>query len=145
MAANPRGSKGEVSTTSTYGGTGHTLNIRGNKRESDRENNYKPICIIGNLGTVNTGAVDDLNALANIAKQQNMWFHIDGAFGALTKIAPKSNHLADGITQADSIAFDFHKWMYVNYAAGCVLVKSAKDHYRTFALSPAYCSQGIRG
>ena len=113
--------------------------------KEDKENNYKPICIIGNLGTVNTGAVDDLNALADIAEQQNMWFHIDGAFGALTKIAPRSHHLADGITRADSIAFDFHKWMYVNYAAGCILVKSAKDHYRTFALSPVYCSQGIRG
>ncbi len=112
---------------------------------NDRENNLKPICIIGNLGTVNTGAVDDLNALANIAEQQDMWFHIDGAFGALTKIAPRSHHLADGISRADSVAFDFHKWMYVNYSAGCVLVKSAKDHYRTFALSPAYCAQGIRG
>ncbi|MFX0126177.1 MAG: pyridoxal phosphate-dependent decarboxylase family protein, partial [Candidatus Hodarchaeota archaeon] len=111
----------------------------------DKKNNCKPICIIGNLGTVNTGAVDDLNTLADIAEQQNMWFHIDGAFGALTKISPRSYHLADGIERADSIAFDFHKWMYVNYAAGCVLVKSAKDHYQTFALSPDYCSQGIRG
>ncbi|MHA2203217.1 MAG: pyridoxal phosphate-dependent decarboxylase family protein, partial [Candidatus Hodarchaeales archaeon] len=111
----------------------------------DRKNNFQPICIIGNLGTVNTGAVDNLNALADIAEQHNMWFHIDGAFGALTKISPRSYHLAEGIERADSIAFDFHKWMYVNYAAGCVLVKSAKDHYRTFALSPDYCTQGIRG
>ncbi|UCG00924.1 MAG: aminotransferase class V-fold PLP-dependent enzyme [Candidatus Heimdallarchaeota archaeon] len=112
--------------------------------ESDKKN-YLPICIIGNLGTVNTGAVDNLNALADIAEQQNMWFHIDGAFGALTKVSPMSHHLADGLERADSIAFDFHKWMYVNYAAGCVLVKSAKDHYQTFALSPDYCTQGIRG
>ncbi len=112
---------------------------------NDRENGYNPICIIGNLGTVNTGAIDDLNALAEIAKQHDMWFHIDGAFGALTKISPKSHHLADGIERADSIAFDFHKWMYVNYAAGCVLVKSAKDHYRSFSLTPAYLTHGTRG
>jgi glutamate/tyrosine decarboxylase-like PLP-dependent enzyme len=112
---------------------------------NDRENDYKPICIIGNLGTVNTGAIDDLNALADIAGQHNMWLHIDGAFGALTKISPKSHHLADGIERADSVAFDFHKWMYMNYAAGCVLVKSAKDHYRSFSLTPAYLTHGTRG
>ncbi|MHA2247884.1 MAG: pyridoxal phosphate-dependent decarboxylase family protein [Candidatus Hodarchaeales archaeon] len=113
--------------------------------KNDRENGYKPICIIGNLGTVNTGAIDDLNALADIAIQYDMWFHIDGAFGALTKIAPKSHHLANGIEQADSIAFDFHKWMYMNYAAGCVLVKSAKDHYQSFSLTPDYLTHGTRG
>ncbi len=111
----------------------------------DKENEYNPICIIGNLGTVNTGAVDDLNVLADIAEHHNMWFHIDGAFGALTRISPKSYHLADGLERADSIAFDFHKWMSVNYAVGCVLVKSPENHYRSFALTPEYLTHGMRG
>jgi glutamate/tyrosine decarboxylase-like PLP-dependent enzyme len=112
---------------------------------NDKENNYRPICIIGNLGTVNTGAVDDLKTLTDIAKQHDLWFHIDGAFGALTKISPKSSHLSVGIERADSIAFDFHKWMYMNYAAGCVLIKSAKDHYRSFSLIPDYLARETRG
>ncbi|MFX0209266.1 MAG: pyridoxal phosphate-dependent decarboxylase family protein [Candidatus Hodarchaeota archaeon] len=112
---------------------------------NDMENGFKPICIIGNLGTVNTGAVDNLNVLADIAGQHNMWFHIDGAFGALTRISPKSHHLADGMERADSVAFDFHKWMYMNYAAGCVLIKSAKDHYQSFFLTPAYLARVPRG
>ena len=111
----------------------------------DKRAGYKPICIIGNLGTVNTGAVDDLKALADIAKQHNMWFHTDGAFGALTKIAPESYHLADGMELADSIAIDFHKWFHTNYAVGCVLVKRQKDHYNSFALVPEYLAHGIRG
>ncbi|MFX0149767.1 MAG: pyridoxal phosphate-dependent decarboxylase family protein [Candidatus Hodarchaeota archaeon] len=111
----------------------------------DKKNGYIPICVIGNLGTVNTGAIDDLKALADIAKQYDMWFHIDGAFGALTRIAPESYHLADGMELADSIAIDFHKWFHTNYAAGCVLVKSHKDHYNSFALVPEYLSHGVRG
>ncbi|MHA2203149.1 MAG: pyridoxal phosphate-dependent decarboxylase family protein [Candidatus Hodarchaeales archaeon] len=112
---------------------------------NDLQNGYKPICVIGNLGTVNTGAVDNLNSLADIAKRFNMWFHIDGAFGALTKLAPESYHLADGLERSDSIAIDFHKWFHTNYAAGCVLVKSQKDHYDSFALVPEYLTHSTRG
>ncbi len=112
---------------------------------NDIQDGYKPICVIGNLGTVNTGAVDDLNSLADIAERFNMWFHIDGAFGALTKLAPESYHLADGLERADSIAIDFHKWFHTNYAAGCVLVKSQRDHYDSFALVPEYLTHSTRG
>jgi glutamate/tyrosine decarboxylase-like PLP-dependent enzyme len=123
------------------------INLEGLKKEISRDikDGYKPICVIGNLGTVNTGAVDDLKALADVAKQHDMWFHIDGAFGALTRIAPESYHLADGIELADSIAIDFHKWFHTNYAAGCVLVKSRKDHHDSFALVPEYLAHGTRG
>ncbi|MFX0085514.1 MAG: pyridoxal phosphate-dependent decarboxylase family protein [Candidatus Hodarchaeota archaeon] len=112
---------------------------------NDKQNGYKPICIIGNLGTVNTGAIDDLNSLADIAKKFNMWFHIDGAFGGLTKLAPKSHYLANGLERADSISIDFHKWLHINYAAGCVLVKNQKDHYDSFALVPEYLTHSTRG
>jgi len=112
---------------------------------NDKQKGYKPICVIGNLGTVNTGAIDDLNSLADIAEQFHMWFHIDGAFGALTKLTPESHHLADGLERADSIAIDFHKWLHINYAAGCVLVKSQRDHHDSFALVPEYLSHSTRG
>ncbi|MHA1990264.1 MAG: pyridoxal phosphate-dependent decarboxylase family protein [Candidatus Hodarchaeales archaeon] len=111
----------------------------------DIEMGYKPFCLIGNLGTVNTGAVDDLNELSKIAIEYNLWFHIDGAFGALTHITPDSSQLANGLQSADSIAFDFHKWLYVNYEAGCILIKNESDHRKTFSLTPDYIAHSTRG
>ncbi len=98
----------------------------------DREQGYYPFCIIGCAGTTNTGAFDDLNALANIAQKEKMWFHIDGAFGAWVKISRTHKHLADGMERADSLAVDFHKWMNMPYGIGCTLVKDRIAHFSTF-------------
>jgi len=98
----------------------------------DREDNNYPFCIIGCAGTVNSGAFDDLNALADIAREENMWFHVDGAFGAWVKISKTHSHLADGMERADSLAVDLHKWMYMPYGIGCTLVKNRLAHYSTF-------------
>jgi glutamate/tyrosine decarboxylase-like PLP-dependent enzyme len=111
----------------------------------DRNNGHIPFCIIGCAGTVNTGAMDDLAALAEICKEEKIWFHVDGAFGALAAIAPELRHLVAGMEQADSIAFDMHKWMYMPYAAGCVLVKNAAAHRHTFSLTPTYLSHAEGG
>ena len=100
--------------------------------EDDRRKNYQPFCIIGCAGTVNSGAFDDLKALADLAKKENMWFHVDGAFGAWIKISETHRHLADGMEQADSIAIDLHKWMCMPYGIGCTLVKDRLAHYSTF-------------
>ena len=100
--------------------------------EEDRKQNKHPFCIIGCAGTVNSGAFDDLNALADLAKKENMWFHVDGAFGAWVKISKTHKHLADGMERADSLAVDFHKWMNVPYSIGCTLVKDRFAHYSTF-------------
>lgn len=113
--------------------------------EEDIKSGFKPVCIIGNVGTVNTGAVDDLHALADLAAEYDMWFHVDGAFGIWCKLSPTSKHLVDGIDRADSIAFDFHKWMYMQYEAGCVLIRSRKDHLHSFSLTPDYLAYHTRG
>ncbi len=108
----------------------------------DRENGLLPICVVGVAGTTNTGAVDDLNGLADICSEEELWLHIDGAFGAWAAIAPKSKHLVAGLERGDSLAFDLHKWMYLSYPIGCVLIKNADDHRRTFSLTPTYLAHG---
>lgn len=90
----------------------------------DIENNLMPFCVIGNAGTVNTGAIDDLEALAEIAKKYNMWFHVDGAYGGLACALPSVRAQYAGFEKADSIALDFHKWLYQPFEIGCVLVRS---------------------
>jgi glutamate/tyrosine decarboxylase-like PLP-dependent enzyme len=100
--------------------------------EDDKKQNNHPFCIIGCAGTVNSGAFDDLNALADLAEKENMWFHVDGAFGAWVKISKTHRHLADGMERADSLAVDLHKWMYMPYSIGCTLVKDRIVHYNTF-------------
>ncbi len=100
--------------------------------EDDKRQNNHPFCIVGCAGTVNSGAFDDLNALADLAKKENMWFHVDGAFGAWVKISKTHRHLADGMERADSLAVDLHKWMYMPYGIGCTLIKDRLAHYSTF-------------
>ena len=99
---------------------------------NDRRLDHYPFCIIGCAGTVNSGAFDDLNALANIAEEENLWFHVDGAFGAWVKISKTHRHLVNGMERADSLAVDLHKWMYMPYGIGCTLVKDRVAHYSTF-------------
>ncbi len=111
----------------------------------DQENDYHPICIIGNAGTINTGAFDDLNSLANICEQEDMWFHVDGAFGAWAILSPKLKSLVSGINRADSLAFDLHKWMYMPYEVGCTLVKKEEEHRQAFSLTPDYLTHTLRG
>jgi len=111
----------------------------------DRQAGFVPICIIGNAGTVNTGAIDNLAALADIAKAENVWFHIDGAFGAIPKNLPGFQQQLKGIEQADSLSFDFHKWMYMNYEVGCVLVRNAEAHRKAFTSAVNYLLAHERG
>ncbi|MHA2282978.1 MAG: pyridoxal phosphate-dependent decarboxylase family protein [Promethearchaeota archaeon] len=113
--------------------------------EADLKADYQPMCIIGNAGTVNTGAVDDLIGLAEIARDFDMWFHIDGAFGIWCKLSPTSKSIVEGIEKADSVAFDFHKWMYINYDVGCVLVKNRKFHSKAFNFIGDYTGHQKRG
>ena len=82
---------------------------------SDRQAGRLPICVIGNAGTVNTGAIDDLSALANFCRNEDLWFHVDGAFGAIAAITPVLRPFLRGMEKADSLAFDLHKWMYMPY------------------------------
>ncbi len=112
--------------------------------QDKRDGNY-PFCIIGHAGTVNIGAFDDLNRLADICVRENMWFHVDGAFGALSALAPRLRHLTAGMERADSLAFDLHKWMYMPYDVGCTLVRREQDHREAFSLTPEYLAHAERG
>lgn len=102
----------------------------------------RPICVIGNAGTTNTGAVDRLDALADIAARYEMWFHVDGAYGAFANMVPDVHPLFSGMERADSAVCDPHKWLNIPYEAGCILVKQWSDLSDTFALVPAYLEAG---
>lgn len=110
--------------------------------QKDRQRGYLPFCVVGAAGTTNTGAIDDLNALADICQEEGLWFHVDGAFGAWAAITPRSKHLVSGMERADSLAFDLHKWMNLPYAIGCILVRSEADHRHAFSLTPTYLAHG---
>lgn len=111
----------------------------------DRQAGYQPICVIGNAGTVNTGAFDDLQRLADICQREDLWFHVDGAFGALSVLSPQLEPLVKGMARADSLAFDMHKWMYMPFEIGCALVRREEDQRRAFSLTPDYLSHATRG
>ena len=113
--------------------------------EKDLSNGYTPFCIVGNAGTVNTGAIDPLDDLSAIAKKYKLWLHIDGAFGALAKMIPEYEMQLKYIEQADSLAFDLHKWMYMPYEIACVLVRNAQAHRNSFAITPSYLEPETRG
>jgi glutamate/tyrosine decarboxylase-like PLP-dependent enzyme len=112
---------------------------------ADRAAGLQPACVIGSAGTINTGAVDDLHAIADICDQEAMWFHVDGAIGAVVAIAPENSALVAGLERADSVALDLHKWLHMPFEAGCVLVRSEPDHRQTFSLTPAYLEHSERG
>src|ERR1035441_691255 len=91
--------------------------------EEDRRTGRTPFLVVGTAGTVDTGAIDDLDALAGLCRGERLWFHVDGACGALAMLAPDLAPRLAGIERADSLAFDFHKWGQVPYDAGFILVR----------------------
>ncbi len=105
---------------------------------ADRAAGATPFAVIGTAGSVNTGASDDLDKLAGIAADEGLWMHVDGAFGASAMLSEQLRARLKGIERAQSIAFDFHKWMQVNYDAGCVLVRDEALHRQAFADRPDY-------
>lgn len=112
---------------------------------ADRAAGYQPACIVATSGTVNTGASDPLPVLAEIAKQEKLWLHVDGAFGACVRLSPRYRKLAAGLEHADSVAFDLHKWLYVQYNCGAVFVRGNKLHKDTFSVLPSYLRKLERG
>ena len=113
--------------------------------ESDRRAGYSPFFLAGTAGTVDIGAIDDLRGLAALASTQRLWFHVDGAYGALGILAPGIAPKLAGIEAADSLAFDFHKWGQVPYDAGFVLLRDGELHRKTFASSDAYLERETHG
>ncbi len=113
--------------------------------KQDIDSGYKPICIIATSGTVNTGAIDDLNAIADLCSKYQLWFHVDGVIGAIAMLSDTVKPLLSGIERSDSIALDLHKWMHVPFEAGCVLVRDEKIHRDSFSLIPEYLTKATRG
>jgi glutamate/tyrosine decarboxylase-like PLP-dependent enzyme len=111
----------------------------------DRAAGHRPICVIGNAGTVNTGATDDLEALASLCREYGLWFHVDGAFGAFAALAPSLRSTVAGMQQADSLAVDLHKWGYLPFEVGLALVRHPDAHRATFATSSRYLDATPRG
>jgi glutamate/tyrosine decarboxylase-like PLP-dependent enzyme len=113
--------------------------------QEDRLAGLVPFFVAGTAGTVDVGAIDDLPSLADIAQQEQLWFHIDGAYGALAMLSPEIAPRLSGIERADSIAFDFHKWAQVPYDAGYILIRDGQAHYDTFASDVGYLRREQRG
>jgi aromatic-L-amino-acid decarboxylase len=111
----------------------------------DRATGLQPFLAVGSAGTVDVGGVDDLAAISQVCRDEDLWFHIDGAYGALGMLSPVVAPLLAGIGAADSIAFDFHKWGQVPYDAGFLLVRDGQLHHETFAAPAAYLRREARG
>jgi glutamate/tyrosine decarboxylase-like PLP-dependent enzyme len=112
---------------------------------ADRAQGLRPFYLVATAGSVDTGSIDPLPALAELAARERLWFHIDGAYGALAMLAPELRPLLAGIERADSLAFDFHKWGQVPYDAGFLLVRDSALHLEAFAAPAAYLRREARG
>jgi glutamate/tyrosine decarboxylase-like PLP-dependent enzyme len=105
--------------------------------ENDLEKGLRPCCVVASAGTVNTGVVDPLEAIADIAKQFDLWFHVDGAYGAPGVLDESKKHLFRGLECPDSVSLDPHKWLYVPVDAGCLLFRDPNQVKTTFSTEDA--------
>jgi glutamate/tyrosine decarboxylase-like PLP-dependent enzyme len=115
-----------------------SMNKLKNEIARDQLEGKKPFCIIASAGTTNTGTVDPLDDLADICEKENLWFHIDGAYGAAAILSKKGSRILRGIERADSLTVDPHKWFFQPYEIGCLLVKDASWLSNTFSEKPEY-------
>lgn len=113
--------------------------------EEDKEAGLHPICAIAVAGTTNTGAVDDLNAVAEVCEKHGLWYHVDAAYGGPAASVEGVAHLFEGIHRADSVVVNPHKWMYVPFEAGGVLVKNPEHLRATFSTIPDYLKSDASG
>ena len=106
--------------------------------EEDKANGYIPFCVVAQVGSINVGVVDPLEEIARICKEKELWFHADGACGAFGAILPDIRHLYKGLEKADSITLDPHKWLYISYECGCLLVRNPEHLRRSFSTAAPY-------
>ena len=122
-----------------------TINTNALKKQirTDIYDGFIPFCIIGNAGTVNTGAIDNLEKLSEISKENKMWFHVDGCYGGLASSLESKRNLYKGINLADSLALDFHKWLYQPFEVGCLLVKNWRIMERSYFQKASYLDKSL--
>lgn len=106
--------------------------------KADRAKGLRPFCIVANAGTTNTGAIDPLTELSELAKAEKMWLHVDGAFGAAAILSDRGRALLGGIKHADSISLDPHKWLFQSFECGCVLVRDMARLKSAFQIKADY-------
>ncbi len=106
--------------------------------KEDREKGLQPLCIVANAGTTNTGAIDDLAKISKICQRENIWFHVDGAYGGVAILCEVHKEMYRGIEYADSIGIDPHKWFFQPYEIGCLLVRNRKKLKDVFYVLPEY-------
>jgi glutamate/tyrosine decarboxylase-like PLP-dependent enzyme len=106
--------------------------------EADRAAGLLPFLVIGAAGTVSTGAVDPLPALAELCRRYDLWFHVDGAYGAVAALLPEATADLKGLALADSVALDPHKWLYSPLEAGCTLVRDPQHLVNAYSFHPEY-------
>ncbi|MCR5797744.1 MAG: aminotransferase class I/II-fold pyridoxal phosphate-dependent enzyme [Eubacterium sp.] len=106
--------------------------------ERDLAAGKKPFAIVGNLGTTNTGTIDPLEKLGEMAKKYDLWFHVDGAFGGSILVSPIRRNLAKGISMSDSFSWDTHKWLMQVYSCSSLIVKDKSNLFKSFTEHPEY-------
>jgi aromatic-L-amino-acid decarboxylase len=111
----------------------------------DRAAGKTPFCVIANAGTVNSGAVDPLPELADFCRQESLWLHADGAYGAAAVLCDKGRALLEGLALVDSLSLDPHKWLFQPYEIGCVLVRESHWLQETFHIMPEYLKDIVKG
>lgn len=117
-----------------------TMNTQALERilDEDMARGDIPFCVVGQVGSINVGAIDPLEDLARICRERGLWFHADGACGAVGAMLPEKRHLYRGLNQADSVTLDPHKWLYIPYECGCVLVRDPEKLRRAFSITAPY-------
>ncbi|KOS45769.1 hypothetical protein ACN38_g3325 [Penicillium nordicum] len=116
------------------------VNLLRHAINADRKSGRVPFLLVANCGSTNTGSIDPLHALADIARDEGLWLHVDGAYGASIALSDKHRHLVDGIGRADSVSWDGHKWLFQTYGCGIVLTRKVSSLLRSFAVDAEYLS-----
>jgi len=110
---------------------------------ADKEVGDQPFIVIGTAGSVSTGAIDNLSEIAKICREEDLWFHVDGAYGGFAAMLPDTSPELHALSEADSVAVDPHKWLYAPLEAGCALVRDPEKLREAFAYHPPYYHFGV--
>jgi glutamate/tyrosine decarboxylase-like PLP-dependent enzyme len=106
--------------------------------QEDRAAGLIPFCVVATAGTTNTGSIDPLDDIADLCEAENLWFHVDGAYGAPAVLTEKGPKLLKGMGRADTLVLDPHKWLFQPYEMGCLLVRESRWLEQTFSIVPEY-------
>lgn len=111
----------------------------------DRANGSRPLCVCANAGATNTGAIDPLESISTVAREEKLWFHVDGAYGGFAVLVPEAKSAFQGIEEADSVTLDPHKWLFQPYETGCLMVRNTRTLEDAFRIMPEYLQDAELG